>query len=466
VSKLRAMLEAAASVPLDGPRRVPPGPPPRNGLLESLVYYYRFFRDSIGVVQGRFDRYGDIYYAPSNGVGLYVLRHPEHLWEVLVRDGAKYSKSHTGLETLTKFLGHGLLTTDGDQWRRQRRMVQPAFAKKRLAGYAEMMVDETRRIDGRWPDGAEIDLSREMMELTLRVVCRTLFGHDVRDQTDDVAVAMEAFHGYLASPDILPNWLPLPNRKRADEALETLDRIIFGMIDARREQRQPRPDPPDLLQMLVDATDEEGDGAGLDDREIRDQLLTLFLAGHETTSHGLTWAWYLLSQHPNELARLHAELDEVLAGRPPRYEDLEALVYTRQVFEEAMRLYPPAYTLPRRAEVDTTIGDYDVPAGSEVIMWIYMTHHDARWFPEPEKFRPERFAPGAAAARPKLAYLPFGAGARACIGKVFAMIEAQLMLAELAQRYRFELVPGHPVVPRPRITLAPKNGMPMRVTRR
>ena len=443
--------------------RTPPGPPPREGVVDSLIYFYRFLTDSIGTVGSRFDRYGDIYYAPSGGVGLYVLRHPDHLYEVLVKDAAKYSKSHSSLSMLTKVLGHGLLTTDGATWRRQRRMIQPAFGPKRLAGYAEMMVDETTRIEGgHWRDGVELDVSREMMELTLRVVCRTLFGHDIRGQTEAVAAAMEAFHGLLLTPSMIPDWVPIPSRRRADEAFAKLDRIIFDIIDGRRRGGEA-PEPPDLLQMLLEARDdaEDGDGGGLDDREIRDQLVTLFLAGHETTSHGLTWAWYLLSQHPEAQAKLHAELDEVLGGRAPTYDDLERLPYTRQVFEEAMRLYPPAYTMTRRAEEDTTIGGYPVPAGSEVVLWIYWTHHDPRWWPEPEAFRPERFAPDEAAKRPKLAYMPFGAGGRACIGKVFAIIEATLILAELAQRYRFELVPGHPVVPRPRITLAPKHGMKM-----
>jgi cytochrome P450 len=461
------MTSADRSVFDPSAHRRPPGPPPREGLVDSARYYYRFLTDSIGTVKERFDRYGDIYFAPSNGVGLYVLRHPEHLYDVLVRHGGKFSKSHSSLDTLTKVLGHGLLTTDGDRWRRQRRMIQPAFGPKRLAGYAEMMVDETRRGAGHWRDGAEVDLSREMMELTLKVVCRSLFGHDVRGQTDAVAGAMEAFHGLLLTPASIPDWVPLPPRMRAEKALAALDRIIFGMIESRRGGAEA-PDPPDLLQMLLEAKDEEGDGGGLDDREIRDQLVTLFLAGHETTSHGLTWAWYLLSQHPEAEAALHAELAEVLGDRPPTYDDYERLAYTRQVFQEAMRLYPPAHVITRLAEEDTTIGDYPVPAGSEVVLWIYWTHHDPRWWPEPEAFRPERFAAGSeeAASRPKLAYVPFGAGARACIGKVFALIEGTLILAELAQRYRFELVPGHPVVAQPRITLAPKHGMKMMVRRR
>ena len=450
---------------LVGMQAVPPGPPPREGLVDNLTYYYRFFNDSIGYVKERFESYGDIYYAPSGGVPLYVLRHPDHLWQVLVRDGAKYSKKHTAADVLERFLGKALLTTDGEVWRRQRRMVQPAFGKKRLAGYAEMMTDESVKMVATWKDGEQRDMSREMMELTLRIVCRTLFNHDVRGQTDSVAGVMNTFTSFLGRPDLLPTWFPSPYRKRAAGALQALDDIIFGMIKERRRSGF-EPSPPDLLHMLLQARDDEGDGGALDDREIRDQLVTLFLAGHETTSHALTWTWYLLSQNPLAEAKLHAEVDRVLAGRAPTYDDLENLPYTRQALEEAMRIYPPAYSVARRAEQDTVIGDYDVPKGSEVVIWIYMTHHDPRWYPQPRSYRPERFTPEEVAKRPKLSYLPFGAGARACIGKVFALIEAQLAVATLAQHYRFEHVRGHRVEPRTTITLAPKHGMQMKLRAR
>ncbi len=446
------------------PRRLPPGPPPRKSTLSSLGYYYRFFTEPLGFVEERFARFGDIYCAPSRGVPLFVLRHPDHLWEVLVRDGAKYGKTHTAFDTIERFLGKGLLTTDGEVWRRQRRMVQPAFAKTRLAGYAQAMVEETVKLTDGFRDGMTYDMSREMMELTLRAVCRTLFSHDVRGQTDAVATAMEVFRNNIGRPDPLPAWLS-PWRRTADRALQTLDDIINGMIRERRASGR-EPEPADLLHMLLTAVDTEGDGGRLDDREIRDQLVTMFLAGHETTSHALTWTWYLLSQNPSEERKLHAELERVLGGRAPTYDDLEALPFTRWCFEEAMRLYPPAFTIARRAEADAEIGGYAVPAGSEVVMWIYMTHHDARWFPNPQAFVPERFAPDAIAARPKLAYLPFAAGARACIGKVFAMIEGQLVLATMAQRYRLTLEPGHRVELAPRVTLAPKHGMRMRVNAR
>lgn len=439
---------------------LPPGPAPRNGMLGSLGYYYKFLTNPIGFVQSRFERYGDVYYAPSSGTPLYVIRHPDHLHEVLNKNAAHYSKSHSAFVTLERFLGRGLLTTDGDEWRRQRRMVNPAFARKRLAGYAHAMAGESARCADGWASGQVRDISHEMMDLTLRIVCRTLFSHDVTGQAKLVEAAMDTFRESMAL-NMLPSWVPNPWKRRADDGVQALDEIIFGMINKRRSGQQPQPDPPDLLQMLLDVVDEEGDGKSLSDGEIRDMLVTLFIAGHETTSHALTWTWYLLSQYPDVERKLHHELDTVLAGRAPTYEDLESLPYTAQVFDESMRIYPPAYSVARRAEQDTQIGKYTVPKGSEVILWIYMAHHDPRWYAEPTRFDPDRFTPAEVAKRPKLSYLPFGSGGRACVGKVFAQIEGRLILATLAQRFQLALAPDQKVAMSPRVTLAPKYGMRM-----
>jgi cytochrome P450 len=444
----------------------PPGPPPRDGLVDSLVYYYRFFNDSIGTVRQRFEQYGDIYYAPSGGVGLYVIRHPDHIKQVLVSEGQKYGKTHSAFERLERVFGKGLLNTDGEVWRRQRRMVNPAFTSKRLAGYARAMVDEAVKLADSWGHGQQADVSREMMELTLRIVCRTLFSHDVRGQSDAVASAMEALRTMGATPDVLPRWAPSPMRQRMASSVSALNEVIYGMIRERRRLEVAPEGDVDLLHMLVSARDEEGDGAGLEDVEIRDQLVTLFIAGHETTSHALSWTWKLLSEHAEVEAKLHRELAEVLGGRVPTYEDLGNLPYTAQVLDEAMRLYPPAYTLARCAEEDTEIGGYPVPKGSEVVIWTYWTHHDSRWYPDPERFDPERFTPAEVAKRPKLAYLPFGAGGRACIGKMFALVEARLVLATLAQRFRLRRLDDGPVAMSPRITLSPKHGLPMNLQRR
>jgi cytochrome P450 len=457
---IHANVTATATAPI-----FPPGPPPRDGILANARFFAGFFFDPLRFIGGRFEAYGDIYYAPSGGTPLYVLRHPEHLREVLVTRASSFHKTHSAFERLSQVLGDGLLTSDGETWRRQRRMVQPAFAHGRLAGYASIMSDEARRALAPWGDGEVRDMGGELMQLTLRVVSRTLFGHDVTpEHIADVGHAMKLFQEGLVRPDLLPSWFPSPRRQKLAAALAALDRMTYGIIAARRGS--PTLGSSDLLQRLVDAVDEEGDGGRLSEKELRDQLVTLFLAGHETTSHALTWTLYLLSQNQSAESMLHAELDEVLRGKDPTYEDLARLPYTQQVVEESMRLFPPVYSLARRAHEDTEIGGFPVAAGSEVILWVYMTHRDPRWFPNPDVFAPERFAPEEEAKRPKLAYLPFGGGPRACIGKVFAMLEARLLLATLAQRYRFELPPGHRATPKPRITLVPKQGMKMRLRAR
>jgi cytochrome P450 len=440
----------------------PPGPAPRRKGLASIPFMVQFARDPLGFVGRRFAQYGDIYYAPSDGVPLYVIRHPDHIAQVLLHGASKWGKGHTAFDRLSAVLGQGLLTTDGEVWKRQRRMVQPAFTRKRLRGYGEAMTAETLRSMARWRDGQRIDMSREMVELTLHVVTRTLFDHVSSDETDDVASAMRSFNAFMGRPAIAPAWLPTPGRMKLRQALHRLDEHLETLVAAR----EPGADRSDLLQSLVDAVDEEGDGGRLTRKELRDQLVTLYLAGHETTSHALSWTWYLLARNRAALDALHAELDAVLGGRVPSYDDLAALPYCEQVILESMRLYPPAFVVARRADTDTRLGDYEVPAGSEVVVWIYHTHRDPRWYAQPEVFRPERHAPEIAAARPKLAYLPFGAGPRACIGAQFSLVEARLVLATVAQRFTFEIDPATRVVPKPGVTLAPAGGLPMTVRAR
>jgi len=441
----------------------------RKGVVGSLRYFTAFALDPIGFVAGRFRQYGDLYFTPTNDGGLYVIKHPDHMREVLVTRASSFTKEHTAFTMLQRVLGEGLLTTDGDTWTRQRRMVQPAFAPSRMAGYAQIMTGETRRTSDSWKSAgkrSERDMSDEMTSLTLRIVGRTLFGHDVPD--DDIRAvgrAMDAFQRSLSTPDFLPAWLPTPGRRELDRSMRKLNAIIHGLIEAR--QSKPSAEPrSDLLEMLVTAVDVEGRGGTLSVKEVRDQLVTLFLAGHETTSNALTWTWALLAKNPGSERALHAELDAVLGDRAPELADLERLPYTEQVIAEAMRLYPPIYVIARRASEDTEVGGYPVPRGAEVILWVYMAHRDPRFFPDPEAFRPERFTKEAVAQLPKLAYLPFGGGPRACIGKTFAMMEARLILATLAQRHRVALASGQSLDVRPRITLTPKRGMKMVVSTR
>ncbi len=438
-----------------------PVPGPKPGTLGRIKTLVGFARRPLGFVGSRFQRFGDMYYV-AHGDGLLVLRHPDHLYEVLVDKAAHFSKQHTAFEQLGRVLGNGLLNSDGEVWRRHRRMIQPAFQRPRLIEYADVMRAEAERVARELEPPRQIDMSDAMMGLTLDIVCQTLFSHDSSLDRADVARAMCAFQDSIARPDVLPSWLPVPGRKALQEAVQSLDAIIYRMIRERKaELAQAR---ADLLARLLAAVDEEGDGSGLTETEVRDQLVTMFLAGHETTSQALTWTWYLLAEHPEVESKLHAELSRELSGRAPSYEDLERLTYTEQVLEEAMRLYPPVYMVARRAEKDTEVGGRAVAAGTELALWIYWAHHDPRWFPLPDAFKPERFAPDAKARQRKGAYLPFGAGPRACIGKVFAMIEAKIILATLAQRFSARVAPGQKVQPLPRITLTPRHGMRMRLS--
>jgi cytochrome P450 len=482
-----------AAHPTHDAARVPKGPPPRRGVVDALKYVWGFATNPIGFVGDRFARYGDVYFVPPPAKdllgrfrpgagnvpeeevadrGLFVFKHPDHVREVLVTRASSFGKDHTAFRSLSQVLGEGLLTTDGDQWKRQRRMVAPAFAPARLAGYARVMTEESLRTVRDWRDGQVIDLGAEMTALTLRVVSRALFGHDSTGDTASVAHAMSTFQDWLTRPDVFPKAFS-PQRRAIARSIETLDRIIYGLIEKRRAKAAAsgravdgKGAVPDLLGLLVTAVDEEGDGGTMSEREVRDQLVTLFLAGHETTSHALTWTIYLLSQHPQAMLELQRELADVLGGRAAEYDDLPKLPWTGQVFDEAMRLFPPVYSLARRAVEDTEIGGFAIPKGSEVMIWTYFTQRDPRFYPEPDVFRPERFAPGEEAKLPRMAYLPFGGGPRACIGKAFATMEGRLLLANLVQRFSFELVKGQRVIPRPKITLVPKHRMKMRVSAR
>lgn len=447
----------------------PPGPPPRKTLLAHARYYGGFALDPIAFVKSRFDDYGDMYYVPTSEGGLFVMRHPDHLREVLTTRASSFSKEHSAFDQLSRVLGDGLLTSDGDTWTRQRRMVQPAFAPARMAGYARVMVEESQRTADAWRNGGTRDVGNEMMSLTLRIVSRALFGHEVPDR--DIAVigdAMTSFQDSLSTPDLLPAWVPVPGRRRLARSLAGLDAIIHRLIEERMAlvAEGASAARADLLELLVTAVDVEGRGGKLTVKEVRDQLVTLFLAGHETTSHALTWTWACLANNPRCERALHAELDAVLGDRAPELADLERLPYTEQVISEAMRLYPPVWGIARRASEDTEVGGYAVPRGAEVMLWVYLTQRDARFFPNPEAFEPERFAKERVAAMPKNTYLPFGAGPRACIGRAFAMTEARLILATLAQRHRLALRRGQSLAAKPRITLTPKRAIKMVITPR
>ncbi len=452
--------------------KLPPGPPPvRRTPWELYRYLREFQRDPAAFVARRFAEYGDMYYAPLGPTRLYVTRHPDHIREVLIDKGSSFKKTEAGnaARHLRRFLGNGLLLSNGELWRRQRRMINPALHRRQIESYAQTMLDSTQRMLDKWQGVASVELSAEMMQLTLAIVTKSLFDYGVEERTGEVMHAMDTFRTVATTPAFLPSWLPLPGELRTRRALTLVDGIIYRMIDERQALGPAElARRTDLLSALILATDEEsasGDERRMTQKLLRDELLTLFLAGHETTSHALTWTFYLLSQHPEAEARLHAEVDSVLAGAPPTLESLRSLPFTDMVLNEAMRLYPPAPVVSRTAAEDTEVGGYPIPAGAELIIWLYFTHHDPRWFPDPEAFRPERFADGTPAAV-RGAFLPFGGGSRLCIGKEFALLEARLVLATVAQRFRLRLEPGQRVAPRFAVTLSPRYGMRMQLTAR
>ena len=439
----------------------PPGPPPvtRNP-LSLLAYARRMQRGVAQRIAERFDLYGDVYYAPFLGRDVYVLKHPEHLHEALIAQADKFPKPSEGFTArqLKRLLGDGLLNSNGALWRRQRRLIQPAFRRERLEEYAGLVVEHAEELLDGYHDGQRLNVSREMMELTLRIVSKALFDHRVHGETDRVAESMRVFRRSFASLDmLLPDWLPTPPKQRALSALADMDAIIYELID-----RPARAEGRDLVTVLKAQTDEH-DGSRMTRKQLRDELVTLFLAGHETTSHALSWTFHLLARHPEVTHKLQQEFDRVLKGRLPTFRDLEQLSYAEQVLSEAVRLYPPAYVIARVAAEDAQVGGHTIPRGADVVLWVYHTHHDGRWFPDPERFDPERFSPERRKALSSCAYLPFGAGTRICIGKQFAIMEALLVLACTSRRFTLSSEPGSVVERDMSVTLAPKGGLPMRI---
>ena len=412
-------------------------------------------------------RHGDLVHLRIGPEHVFVVMRADLIRQVLVTHGRSFKKG-PGFEAARIVLGNGLLTSEGDFHLRQRRMLQPAFHRRTVAGYGTIMVEEAARVGGEWREGEPRDVARDMTELALRVVTRALFGTHLVDDAGRIGRAVAeagAFFDYLTVA-LLPVLLrtPFPRVRRFREACAELERATARVIAARRDDGEA--DPGDLLSLLLAARDVEGDGTGMTDTQVRDEALTLITAGHETTGNGLNWAWYLLAQHPEVDERFGAELRAVLGDRPPSVEDAPRLVYTEAVMLEAMRLYPPAWGIERRAVEDQEIGGYTIPAGAVVLMPTFVTNRDARLYPDPLRFDPDRFLPENAAGRPDWAYPLFGGGTRKCIGVGFAMLEAVLVLAELGRSWRLQLDGERPVVPQARVSLRPRDGMWMRPERR
>ena len=395
-----------------------------------------------------------------------LLTNPEHIRTLLVTNQRNFSKGR-GLERTKIFLGEGLLTSEGDFHLRQRRLAQPAFHRERIAGYADVMSSDASRIAASWQDGTTLDVYEEMMRLALSIAGKTLFDTDIEHEAtsigEAITLSMKMFNYSVLPLGTLFEYVPLPWIRRLHAARRRMDEIIYGMINERRASGVDR---GDLLSMLIMAQDTEGDGGQMTDRQLRDEAVTLLSAGHETTAVALTWAWYLLSENPEAEARLHEELDRVLGGRAPTVADYPNLTYTRAVFSEAMRLYPPAWIIERRAIGDCEIGGYKIPKDAIVLASPFITHRDTRWWKDPEQFDPARWTAEAQGERPKFAYFPFGAGTRICIGEQFAWMEGILVLATIAQQWRLRHDPTHLVELEPQVTLRPRHGMRMQLHRR
>src|SRR5713101_1097587 len=439
--------------------KIPPGPPTksRGGHFQELR------RDALAYLMHLFRTYGDVVGLRSYGYRVFFISHPDLIEEVLVNQAKKFAKGRI-LKANKRLFGNGLLTSEGDFWLRQRRLAQPAFHRARVASYAETMVRFTERHLEGWRDGEERDIHKEMMRLTLQIVAKTLFDADVEKDAPEVGRALEVLmelNSDFRRVIMIPAWLPTPLNVRTRFAVRRLDRIIYRIVE---ERRAPGRDAGDLLSMLLHARDE--DGSRMTDRQLRDEAITLFLAGHETTALVLSWTWWLLAQHPRVEAKLHAELDAVLGGRTPINADLPKLSYTGQVITESLRLYPAAWGLARVAIEDHQIAGYPVTKGMGVAMAQWVVHRDPRWYDAPEEFRPDRWEGDLLKRLPKFAYFPFGGGPRQCIGNAFALMEASLILATVAQKFRLRLVANHRVEPLASITLRPRHGVRVTLERR
>src|SRR5438045_4834402 len=432
----------------------PPGPKP-HFLIGNMPLASR---NPLAVFSKWSAEFGDIFYYRAAWIQVYFLNHPELIEAVLVRNYQNFLKDHV-IRKSRWFFGEGLLTNEGESWLRQRRLSQPAFHRDRIASYARIMTGYASQMLDSWKQDETLDIHQEMMQLTLRIVVRALFNVEA-EQIGPISTALNVMMRNSTGVRLLlppaTRYLPTPAMIQFRRAVRRLDETVCGIIAARRRNEI---DSGDLLSMLTQARDE--DGGRMTDKQLRDEVMTFLLAGHETTALTLTWTWYLLAQHPADEEKLHAELERVLAGRVPEFSDLTKLTFAEQVIKESMRLYPPAWSVARTVISEFELRGYKIPAGSNVVMSQWIMHRDPRYFPDPEEFDPSRWATERTQKLPRFAYFPFGGGPRQCIGNSFAMMEATLLLATIAQRFRLSAVSNEAVVPVPSFTLRPKTGIRM-----
>ena len=438
----------------------PPGPRNR-GIIGNFPLGSR---DPLGVYTQWARQYGDIFYYRAFSRHIYFLNNPEFAKYILVTNYQDFIKGEA-IRFNRRIFGNGLLTNEGSSWLRHRRLIQPAFHRDRIESYADTMVAYTERMMATWHDGETRDIHLDMMRLGLEIVAKALFNVEIAAERDRVSVALNTVQelnsgGRMLLPPILRR-LPTVGNLRYERAARQLDEVVYSLIRQRRTNGEIA---DDLLYMLLQAHDE--DGSIMPDEQLRDEVMTLLLAGHETTAVSLSWTWYLLAQYPEVEKKLWSELRRVLNGRSPRIQDLSELPYTERVMKEAMRLYPPSWAIVRNSLKDCEIGGYQVPAGATIMMSQWVMHRDPRYYDEPERFNPDRWLDERAKGASKLVYFPFGGGPRTCIGASFATMEAVFALATIAQRYQIRIAPACLVEPLPTITLRPKHGIKVVLTRR
>lgn len=455
---------AAPSVPTRPASDFPPGPPPN--LLVSL--FGALQQNPLDYFSNLARTYGDVSGMRIGTFRSFFINHPSLIEDVLVTNSRLYHKGRV-LKANKYLFGEGLITSEGDFWLRQRRLSQPAFHRDRVNGYASVMADYTQQMLATWHAGEQRDVHEDMMNLALRIVCKTLFDADVtRDakEVGEIISVLLRIASNFGQTVLIPLWVPTPRNLRAKRGVHRLEKIIYRIIAERRATGRDgiSLDRGDLLSTLLQVQDE--DGSRMTDRQLRDETITLFLAGHETTAATLSWAWWLLAQNPSVEKRLHDELDGVLGGRPPSIEDLPKLPYLGHVLTETLRLYPTAWGMARLAAEQHEIAGYTVKPGYGVAFAQWVVHRDPRWFDAPLEFRPERWESGLAKQLPRFAYFPFGGGPRQCIGNTFALMEAGIVLATVAQKFRLRVVPGHQVRPMASITMRPRHGIKVRLEAR
>ena len=458
VARIRRSSEFLAMTPFSNPASSPSS--------HWLLGHFRNFRnDPLGYLTSCARDHGDAVHLRFVNRRILLLSNPAQIGEVLL-DRQRSFRKHAALRTIARpALGEGLLLSEGDQWQRQRQRTQPAFRSERIAGYAQVMLDHTASMLATWQDGDTIELHAQMMALTSRIVTRCLFGSELADQSNAVHEAMDSltssFKSRMDSALRLPLFIPTPANRRFVSGMTRIDRVLARIIDKRRQA----PPQLDLLGALLAITHEDGRPA-LNDRQLRDEVATLFFAGHETTANALTWTHWLLSTHPAVQQRLEQEIDTVLDGRPPTVADVPHLDLCRQVLDESMRLLPPVWIIGREAVSRVEIGSRSIRRGTTVLMSQWVVHRDPRWFPDPERFTPERWADGLAERLPPFAYFPFGGGPRICIGAGFARMEMVLLLASMVARFRLTPAPGTRLELLPSLTLRPREGLQMMVAER